>query len=73
MNQNILKRLDEKISAKLWENGSNPDCFAGAAVCVVHRGEEVYRKEYGYADKERKILLAREGISLHLPRGGCSA
>ncbi len=62
MNQNILKRLDETISAKLWENGSNSDCFAGAAVCVVYRGEEVYRKEYGYADKERKILMARDSI-----------
>ena len=62
MNQSILKRLDNSISSKLWENYRNPDCIAGAAVCVMHRGKEVYRKEYGYADKERKILMAPDSI-----------
>jgi len=62
VNQNILKSLDDSISAKLWENCNNPDCYAGAAVCVIHRGKEVYRKEYGYADKERNIPMASDSI-----------
>ena len=33
-----------------------------AYLIMFHRGEEVYRKEYGYADKERKILMARDSI-----------
>lgn len=54
MNQEILKRLDEVISSNLLGVSKDPDCIVGASVCVIHKGEEVYRMEYGEADKEKK-------------------
>lgn len=62
MNQEILKRLDDAISSHLWGISENPDCIVGASVCVLHKGEEVYRKEYGYADKEKEIPMAPDSI-----------
>ncbi|MDE7284132.1 MAG: beta-lactamase family protein [Lachnospiraceae bacterium] len=62
MNQNILKRLDDFISSKLWTNYGGSDSVAGAAVCVIHKGKEVYRREYGDADKERGIPMAPDSI-----------
>lgn len=62
MNQEILKRLDGAISSNLLENSQNPDCIVGAAVCVLHKGEEIYRKEYGLADKEKQIPMKHDSI-----------
>lgn len=62
MNQEILKRLDDAISSHLIENSDNPDEIAGASVCVIHKGEEVYRREYGMADKERGIPMKADSI-----------
>lgn len=62
MNQKILKQLDSAIEANLIGNCEDPDCLVGAAICVLHKGEEVYRKEYGEADKERKIPMTPDSI-----------
>lgn len=62
MNQEILKRLDAAISANLLENSEAPDCIVGASVCVIHKGEEVYRNEYGMADKEKNMPMAADSI-----------
>ena len=62
MNQEILKRLDGAISSNLLGVSKDPDCIVGASVCVIHKGEEVYRKEYGEADKEKKIPMAPDSI-----------
>lgn len=62
MNQEILKRLDGAISSHLVENSEDPDCIVGASVCVIHKGEEVYRKEYGQADKEKNIPMKPDSI-----------
>ncbi len=62
MNQEILKRLDGAISSHLVENSEDPDCIVGASVCVIHKGEEVYRKEYGQADKEKDIPMKPDSI-----------
>ena len=62
MNQEILKRLDGAISSNLLVVSKDPDCIVGASVCVIHKGEEVYRKEYGEADKEKKIPMAPDRI-----------
>ena len=53
MNQTILKRLDAAITSTLIGHSEDPDCNVGASICILHRGEEVYRKEYGEADKEK--------------------
>lgn len=53
MNQTILKRLDAAITSTLIGHCEDPDCNVGASICILHRGEEVYRKEYGEADKEK--------------------
>ena len=62
MNQEVLKRLDGAISSHLVENSEDPDCIVGASVCVIHKGEEVYRKEYGQADKEKNIPMKPDSI-----------
>ncbi|MCD7826550.1 MAG: beta-lactamase family protein [Clostridiaceae bacterium] len=62
MNDEILKRLDCAISSTLQGNSDTPDCNVGAAIAVIHEGKEVYRKEYGYADKEKGIRMAPDSI-----------
>ena len=62
MNQKVLERLDEAISSILSVISEVPDCIVGASICVIHKGEEVYRKEYGEADKEKKIPMAPDSI-----------
>lgn len=52
MNQTILKHLDNAITSTLIGQSDDTDCNVGAAICVLHQGREVYRKEYGEADKE---------------------
>ncbi|MCH5267306.1 MAG: beta-lactamase family protein [Lachnospiraceae bacterium] len=53
MNQTILKRLDDAITSTLIGHCEDPDCNVGASICILHNGKEVYRKEYGEADKEQ--------------------
>ena len=52
MNTEILKRLDDAISSTLIGNSKDLDCNVGAAICIIKDGKEVYRNEYGEADKE---------------------
>ena len=52
MNQTILKRLDDAITSTIIGHCEDPDCNVGASICIIHNGKEVYRKEYGEADKE---------------------
>lgn len=62
MDQKILSRLDGAISSTLLGNCDDPDCNVGAAIAVIHKGKEVYRKEYGEADKENHIPMAKDAI-----------
>lgn len=62
MNTDILKRLDTAISSTLIGNSKNPDCNVGAAICVIKDGKEVYRNEYGEADKEKHIPMEKNSI-----------
>lgn len=62
MNQHILQRLDQAIESTLITNSDNPDDNVGAAICVLEHGEEVYRKEYGFADKEKNIPMKPDAI-----------
>lgn len=62
MNQEILQRLDQAIESTLITNSDNPDENVGAAICILEHGEEVYRKEYGYADKEKNIPMKPDAI-----------
>lgn len=41
---------------------SSPDCNIGAAICVIQGESEVYRNEYGEADKERHIPMSKNSI-----------
>uniref|UniRef100_UPI00248C8B99 hypothetical protein n=1 Tax=Romboutsia timonensis TaxID=1776391 RepID=UPI00248C8B99 len=45
MNQKILKRLDNAISSTLIGKSKDPDCNVGAAISVIHKGQEVFRNE----------------------------
>lgn len=62
MNTDILKRLDTAISSTLIGNSKNPDCNIGAAICIIKDGKEVYRNEYGEADKEKHIPMEKSSI-----------
>ena len=62
MNKEILKRLDDAISSTLIGNSKDPDCNVGAAICIIKDGKEVYRNEYGEADKENHIPMERNSI-----------
>lgn len=62
MNQIILSRLDDAITNTLITHSDNPDNNVGAAVSVIHKGKEVFRNEYGMADKEKNIPMERDSI-----------
>ncbi len=62
MNQEILSRLDDAIASTLITHSDNPDNNVGAAVSVIHKGEEVFRNEYGMADKEKNIPMEKDSI-----------
>lgn len=62
MNQQILNRLDAAIESTLITNSDNPDENVGAAICIIEHGKEVYRKEYGEADKEKHIPMKADAI-----------
>ena len=62
MNTDILKRLDDAISSTLIGKSENPDCNVGAAICIIKDGKEVYRNEYGEADKEKHIPMEKNSI-----------
>lgn len=62
MNQQILNRLDTAIESTLITNSDNPDENVGAAICILEHGKEVYRKEYGEADKEKHIPMKPDAI-----------
>lgn len=62
MNQQILNRLDAAIESTLITNSDNPDENVGAAICIIEHGKEVYRKEYGEADKEKHIPMKADTI-----------
>ncbi len=62
MNQKILRRLDPAIESTLISNSSNPDGNVGAAICILEHGKEIYRNEYGYADKEKKVPMKPDAI-----------
>lgn len=62
MNQQILTRLDTAIESTLITHSENPDENVGAAICILEHGKEVYRNEYGKADKEKNIPMKRDAI-----------
>lgn len=62
MNKKILSRLDDAIASTLAVNSENPDNNVGAAVSVIYKGEEVFRNEYGMADKEKGISMEKDSI-----------
>jgi len=62
LNPLILSRLDGAITSTLEGSSASPDCNIGAAICILQDGREVYRNEYGEADKEKHIPMARNSI-----------
>lgn len=62
MNQEFLSRLDDAISSTLITCSDDPDNNVGAAVSVIHKGKEVFRGEYGMADKEKNIPMEKNSI-----------
>lgn len=62
MNQEILSRLDDAITSTLITHSDNPDNNVGAAISVIHKGKEVFRNEYGMADKEKNIPMKKDSI-----------
>ena len=57
MNQKILERAGHAIDATIQAGD-----LAGASLCVIHKNKEIYRKEFGMADKEKGIPMTRDVI-----------
>lgn len=57
MDTTILNRADRAIQEKIDEGA-----IIGASLCVIHKGEEVYRREFGMADAERNIPMTKDSI-----------
>lgn len=57
MNYNILNKADEVIQAKI-----NGDEIKGASLCVIHKGDTVYFRQFGMADVARNIPMTRDSI-----------
>ncbi len=64
MNQKILKRLDNAISSTLIGKSKDPDCNVGAAISVIHKGQEVFRNEYGMQIRKRRFEWQRTVFSV---------
>lgn len=57
MNEKILNRADDAILDKI-----NKGDIMGASLCVIHRGDEVYCRQFGMADEARGIPMTRDSI-----------
>lgn len=57
MNLEILKRTEDFIN-KTIQAGD----IAGAGLCVIHKGKEVLRNQFGMADIEKNIPMAEDTI-----------
>ena len=57
MNYNILNKADEVIQAKI-----NGDEIKGASLCVIHKGDTVYFRQFGMADVARNIPMTKDSI-----------
>ena len=57
MNYNILNKADEVIQAKI-----NGDEIKGASLCVIHKGDTVYFRQFGMADVARDIPMTKDSI-----------
>ena len=57
MNYNILNKADEVIREKIEQ-----DEIKGASLCVIHKGDTVYFRQFGMADTERNIPMTEDSI-----------
>ena len=57
MNTKTLSRADSLINQRIQAGE-----IMGSALCVIHKNQEVYRKEFGMADKERNIPMTKDSI-----------
>ena len=57
MNYNTLKKADEVIKSKI-----DGDEIKGASLCVIHKGDTVYFRQFGMADVERNIPMTEDSI-----------
>lgn len=57
MNYNILNKADEVIQAKI-----NGDEIKGVSLCVIHKGDTVYFRQFGMADVARNIPMTKDSI-----------
>ena len=52
MNLQRLKYID-----KVVENAVKDEEVAGGTICIIKDGTEVYRKHFGFADREKNIVF----------------
>lgn len=57
MNLQRLKYIDNVVQDAVYNNE-----VAGGTVCIIKGSEEVYRKHFGFADRERKIAPNNDTI-----------
>ena len=57
MDYRILDQADGVIRSKIEK-----DEIKGASLCVIHRGDTVYFRQFGMADAERQIPMTEDSI-----------
>ena len=57
MNYDILNQADEVILQKIKN-----DEIKGASLCVLHKGDMVYCRQFGMADEARNIPMTKDSI-----------
>lgn len=57
MDYRILDQADEVIRSKIEK-----DEIKGASLCVIHRGDTVYFRQFGMADVKRQIPMTEDSI-----------
>jgi CubicO group peptidase (beta-lactamase class C family) len=57
-----MNRNKFELAAAEIQNEINKGNIAGASLCLLKNGEEIYRNEFGYADKEAKLPMKQDTI-----------
>ncbi len=56
-----MRGLETKVDSIIAE-GIKQENLVGANVLVLHKGKEIFRKSYGYADRENQVMMQDDTI-----------
>ena len=56
-----ISKVEKNISALLEKEMINQE-LAGASICIIHNGQEIIRRNYGYANLEKRIPIENDTL-----------